>query len=101
MGRGRRVLLRRAAAPGRGILTVAGALDRRAHPALRRRGARRSCAGATARILEAAALGLRAPAGIGAVGVALARQERRGAASVVAAARPPHEVSVEPNARRK
>src|SRR5216684_8968217 len=101
MGRGRGVLSRRAAAPGWGILTVAGALDRRAHSALRRRGARRSCAGAAAGVLEAAALGLRAPAGTGAAGVALARRERRGAASLVAVARPPHEVPVEPHARRK
>src|SRR5229473_4900774 len=101
MGRGRRVLLRRAAAPGRGIDAVAGALDRRAHPALRRRGARRPCPGAAAGILKAAALGLRAPAGTGAAGVALARRERRGASSPVAAARPPDEVSAESNARRR
>ena len=41
MGRGRRVLLRRAAAARRRRGAAAGALDRRADPALRRRGARR------------------------------------------------------------
>src|SRR5205807_8647767 len=97
----RRVLLRRAAASRRGILAVAGALDRRAHSALRRRGARRPSPGAAARVLEAAALGLRAPAGTGAAGIALARRERGGAAPLVAAARPPDEVPAAPPARRK
>src|SRR5271155_2777080 len=99
MGRGRRILLRCAAVPGRNIGAAAGALAGRTYSALRRRSARWSGPGAAARVLEAAALGLRASAGTGAPGVALARRERTGAASPIAVARPPNEVPAEPNAR--
>src|SRR5207247_4908350 len=100
VGRIRRVLLRRAAAPRRPFGAAAGALDRRPHPALRGRGARRQGPRRPARFLAPAALGLRAPPRTGAARLALARRERGGAASLIAAARPPHEVPVAAHARR-
>ena len=87
--------------PGRQADAVEGALDGRADPALRGRGARRLRLPAHARIHPQAALVPRLPARSRGAGVALERPEQRGASLAVVAARSPDEASARPHARRE
>ena len=101
MGRGGRVLLRRAAPARRPHDAAEGAVDGRPDPAVRGRDARARAAGARCRSsTRRMEWFLEQPPRPGAARVALGRAGPRRAPAAVAAARAPHEAAAAAHARR-
>ena len=97
----RQVLLRRAAHARWAHDCAQGAVDSRAHPAVRRRNARAGAAGACARVRGAARMVPELSPRPRAARVALGSAGPRQAPPAIAAARPSHEEAAGENARRE